>query len=148
MKLTSLNTSQNKDGELLLKVGILVKDKNIISMGINGTAPGADNCCDGKLSAKEYKTNNQHNNIEVTCQEQGIELYKKLQTALYVPENNEALEKEIELLCNAANSANDLKLNILAIVLSIILAIVAPFWDNGKEIISWIISFFTGTPGA
>lgn len=91
---------------------------------------------------------NQHNNIEVTCQEQGIELYKKLQTALYVPENNEALEKEIELLCNAANSANDLKLNILAIVLSIILAIVAPFWDNGKEIISWIISFFTGTPGA
>ena len=28
VKLTSLNTSQNKDGELLVKVGILVKDKN------------------------------------------------------------------------------------------------------------------------
>jgi (p)ppGpp synthase/HD superfamily hydrolase len=28
VKLASLNTSQNKEGDLLLKVGVLVRDKN------------------------------------------------------------------------------------------------------------------------
>ena len=67
----------------------------------------------------------QHMNIEITCQEQGIEIYNLLQKQLYVIEENEKLRKEIEMLSEAANTAQDLKISILALCATIILGIPA-----------------------
>lgn len=73
---------------------------------------------------------NQHLNLEITCQEQGIELYQMMQKHLYIHEEKENLEKEIELLSNAANTAQDYYINRIAIIISIIIVFAQPVADS------------------
>lgn len=66
---------------------------------------------------------NQHMNIEITCQEQGIELYKMLQNEMYVREEEEMLSKEIQLLNDTADIANEIRINKTALFWSILFGI-------------------------
>ena len=65
---------------------------------------------------------NQHNNIEITCQEQGVELYAMLQNAMYVPENSEKLEKEVSALYEAASTSSDLNIAAIGLIFAVIVA--------------------------
>ena len=80
-----------------------------------------------KFQEKYIAFCNQHNNIEITCQEQGVEIYNMLQEAMYVKENNDKLEKEVNILYETANASNDLNLNVWALwfaIAAIVLAVV------------------------
>jgi len=68
---------------------------------------------------------NQHMNIEVTCQEQGIELYKMLQNEMYVCKEEEVLSKELSLLNDAADTAIDIRNNSMAIILTILFGLIS-----------------------
>ena len=67
---------------------------------------------------------NQHMNIEITCQEQGVEIYELLQKSLYIEYENTILSKEFDLLTDAANTANDARLNWIAIIVGAILSVI------------------------
>jgi len=87
---------------------------------------------------------NQHMNIEVTCQEQGIELYKMLQEHMYIREEEELLSKELDLLNDAADTANDIRNNGLAIFLTVLFGIISaiPLSDLMVRMYKFIVSLF------
>ena len=97
------------------------------------------------LQEKHIAFLNQHMNIEITCQEQGIEIYELLQKSLYIKDEIEMLAKEIELLTNAANTANDVRLNRIAIIVGAVLSTIE-ILPNAIEalpnIVQYIVSLF------
>lgn len=74
---------------------------------------------------------NQHMNVEFTCQEQGIEIYNMLQKEMYVYEEQKLLSKELSLLNDAADTANSLRNNTMAVFLTILFGIIStlPLYD-------------------
>ncbi len=54
---------------------------------------------------------NQYMNIEITCQEQGIELYELMKKRMYINDDNKKLQNQIERLYEAANVSQDSKFN-------------------------------------
>ena len=79
-----------------------------------------------KLQERYIAFLNQHMNIEVTNQEQGIELYRMFQKELYIKEEMENLEKEINAMSEAADTRNDWRLNKWAIIISVLIVFVEP----------------------
>lgn len=69
---------------------------------------------------------NQHMNIELTNQEQGIELYEMFHEELYIKEEIKNLENEIQALSNAADTQSDRNLNTLALKVTLVLLFVEP----------------------
>lgn len=67
---------------------------------------------------------NQHMNIEITCQEQGIALYKMLQNKMFIAEEEQMLSRELDLLSDTANIASDIRLNRWALGFSIIFGLI------------------------
>lgn len=74
-----------------------------------------------KLQEQYIAFLNQHMNIEVTNQEQGIELYTMFQKELYIVDEMQNLEKEISALSNAAETKNSNNLSYMAMWLSVII---------------------------
>jgi len=54
---------------------------------------------------------NQYMNIEITCQEQGIELYDMMKESMFINTDNDKLQNQIERLYEAANVSQDGKFN-------------------------------------
>ncbi len=93
-----------------------------------------------KLQEKYIAFLNQHMNIEITNQEQGIELYEMFQKELYIEKECEKLEKEINALSDAANTKNEGQLNRLAIFITIVILFAEPLV---AKLIEWLPSLFT-----
>ncbi len=77
------------------------------------------------LQEKYIAFQNQLMNVELTCQDQGIELYEALQNSLYIEKSNCHLSGEIERLYEAANVNQAYTFNKLALWIAI-LAIIVP----------------------
>ncbi len=99
-----------------------------------------------ELQEKYIAFLNQYMNIEITCQEQGIELYEMLKKTMYINDDNEKLQNQIERLYEAANVAQDNKFNkwatffaILAILMQIIEAC-----GGFSTLMRWIWGYFFG----
>ncbi len=92
-----------------------------------------------QLQGKHIGFLNQHMNIEVTCQEQGIELYEMLQKEMNVNREAESICNEIERLSDAANTANDNFLTILATVLASALVFLQPV---AETVFQWIPLYY------
>lgn len=96
------------------------------------------------LQAKHIAFLNQHINIEITCQEQGIELYEMLQREMDIPKEKAAICNEIERLSDAANTANDNYLSLLATVLATALVFLQPIVDSLFQWFPWYYAGFVG----
>ncbi len=92
-----------------------------------------------QLQRKHIGFLNQHMNIEVTCQEQGIELYEMLQHEMNIPQEAESIGNEIERLSDAANTANDNFLSVLATVLASALVFLQPV---AEAVFQWIPLYY------
>lgn len=68
-----------------------------------------------ELQEKYIAFLNQHMNIELTCQEQGNELYALLQQEMYITNETASLSDEISRLSEAANTANESKFTLIAL---------------------------------
>lgn len=89
-----------------------------------------------KLQEKHIAFLNQHMNIEITNQEQGVELYEMLQEHMYVTKEAEILSGEIDFLSDIANTTNDIFLNTAAIFLAIVSLF--PMWEIGMWVINLV----------
>lgn len=78
---------------------------------------------------------NQHMNIEITCQEQGIDLYRMLQDKMFIANEEQMLSRELDLLSDTANIAGDIRLNRWALGFSIIFGLIT--------VIDLMINFLT-----
>ncbi len=72
---------------------------------------------------------NQYMNIEITCQEPGIALYELMKKTMYIHDDNEKLQNQIERLYEAANVSQDSKFNRWATAFALI-AIITQIIDG------------------
>lgn len=84
-----------------------------------------------ELQEKHIAFLNQHMNIELTCQEQGIEIYELLQREMYVERESASLSDEIRSLSEAANTATEHGLSRWAFWISVILGV----WEVGTFVL-------------
>lgn len=96
-----------------------------------------------KLQEKHIAFLNQHMNIEVTNQEQGIEIYRLLQQEMYIAEEREMLEKEVEFLSGIADTANDLLLGGIGLWIAIIQFLYPLLYPMLSSLYQWAIGLFS-----
>lgn len=87
---------------------------------------------------------NQHMKVEVTCQEQGIDLYEMLQREMNILREKAAINNEIEQLSNAANTATDNYLSLLATGLATALVFLQPVME---QLFHWFPWYYMGVIG-
>lgn len=129
----SIMAFQDKATDIAKKMGTI--DKNTVSK-TNELI---------KLQSQYTQFMNEVYFVEITAQEQGIELYDMMKEAMYIEKEREILESQIDKMSEVANTSLDVDLNHVGFwfaIIALFISIVGPFidvWDIAKE---WFGNFY------
>ena len=78
--------------------------------------------------------------VEITAQEQGIELYDMMKEAMYIEKEREILESQIDKMSEVANTSLDVDLNHFGFwfaFIAFIISVFGPFIDQWEIMKNW-----------
>ena len=125
---------------------VLAQRASIIALCHEAAALAAAFDCNGKVSLKQVKDirklhekyvafQNQLLFLEATAQGQGVEMYKRLQESLYISQQEEKLERQLQNLHEIANLNGNRRLNRLLTWIAVIggiiavISLICDMWD-------------------